>query len=423
MKKQLALLLACILLLSNLAGCSVSAAEGKSADFTVEPFYGVGGTEVYASDLFSNVRNYSRVNIGVKNGVVYVSRPGCGTDLDKIVADLKADMDSRPKGMRYLQIFGTRNAFGANPQSVIYLDDGVDQLRDVIWNLMQKFHEIGGTLTGVALDLEYIGLSSYYLSQDMVTDPLLMQKIVEDPHYATEVRPLLEERGFEFWPNPNEYAPEIYSAHQKSGSDHEKDRAIWDRVMTIRLGEYQMESCCEPVWKYYPDALINDYQSVDMYSWSKMLSSAGGNRIVVGNVSNYSSYHSRPSKNMYDTDSRTYSNPTAYNEVIYKDTPFNMLKYDNNLFKTMYLDSHTNKISVCICAFDYSESRTGGIANTAYYPENIFHLGLLDECYLSCGQNHRRILGRRAERLSILIRQTNVSSFSYYPPKLLVFIL
>ena len=92
MKKQFALLLACVLLLSNLVGCSVCAAEGKSADFTVEPFYSVGGTEVYANDLFSNVRNYSRINVSVKNGTVSISRTGCGNDLDKIAADMKADI-------------------------------------------------------------------------------------------------------------------------------------------------------------------------------------------------------------------------------------------------------------------------------------------------------------------------------------------
>ena len=251
---------------------------------------------------------------------------------------------------------------------------------------MKKYYEIGGTLTGVILDLEYVGLSSYSLSQDMVTDPLLMQKIVEDPHYETEVRPLLEERGFEFWPNPNEYAPEIYSAHQKSGDDHEKDRAIWDKAMQIRLNRYQEESCCDPVWTYFPDALINDYQSADIYSWSQMPNSDGssswvaGNRTCVGNVSNFSSYHSRPYSDLYYVKGSVYEyrNPPTYVETIYKDTPFNMLKWEHNLFKTMYLDSHTNMISACLAAYDYNSSRKNGIANTAYYPENIFHLGLLD---------------------------------------------
>ena len=381
MKKFLALCLVCVMILSCLAGCSVLAAEEGTKDYTALPFYGQGGTQVYELGKYPNLQSFVRIDVNVKNNDVVISRPfvgGLGNDLDKIAASVKETMDSYPEGMRYLKIHGTARVFGMNPQATIYLDEGVDKLAAKFGAFMEKYYNLGGKLDGLILDLEYVGLSSYYLSNIVDKNATYLQQIVDDPHYLTEVRPLLEERGFKFHENPNQYAPEIFGVYDKSGAQYEESRAIWDRVMTIRLGQYQMESCCDPVWKYYPDALINDYQSVDMYSWSKMLGSAGGNRIVVGNVSNYSSYHSRPSKNMYDSDTQTYSNPTAYNNALYADTPFNMLKYDNNLFKTMYLDSHTNMISVCICAYDYSASRTGGIANTAYYPENIYHLGMLD---------------------------------------------
>ena len=384
MKKYLALFLACAMLLPLLSGCAVFAAG--SEEVGIEPFYGVGGTEIYDSDMFPNVRNYCRINFTLSNGELVLSRPGCGRDIKKIAADMKKDMDSRPEGMRILQIFGTRNAFGLAPEEVIYLDKGVDELKALLEELMKEFYEIGGTLTGVALDLEYIGLSSYYLSQKVEKDPTLLGRIVKHPNYATEVRPLLEAFDFDFFPGNTDYAPEIFGVYDGSGAEYAQARRVWDRVMSIRLGQYQIESCVEPVWKYFPDALINDYQYIDAYAWSKMPSSEGaksylaGHQFKVGNVSNYSSYHSRPSKNLFYETSKTkeYRVPEAFNGSIYRDTPFNMLKWDNNLFKTMYFDSDTHLVSACICAYDYSSGRKGGIANTPYYTENLFHIGLLD---------------------------------------------
>lgn len=383
MKRLFALALMGALLLSCLVGCTASAAGNDAA---ILPFCGLGGTEEYSKDLFPNLANYCRINVGISYAKVSISMPGCGSDLDKIAAAIKQEMDARPPQMRYLQVFGTSKAFDLGPKDGIYLDYGVDQLKEVFSTLMEKYHAIGGKLTGVILDLEYVDLGSFYLSRDLEKDSFLFHRIVTNPLYATEVRPLLAERGFYFWPNPSIHTPEIYAVYTKSGSEYANSRDIWDTVMRIRLNRYQDEAISEPVWKYFPDALINDYQSTDMYAWylprndSGLSNYRGGNKVKAGNVSNYSSYATRPAVNLfYDKNSTVgFLKPDSYNRALYPDTPFYMLLWDTNLFKHMYASTDTEKISACICAYDYNAKREGSVSNTPYYTENLFHLGLLD---------------------------------------------
>ena len=213
MKKIFALLLACALLLPCLAGFTVLA-TGKVA---TKPFVAITWSDIdediqdfeYADEMYT-------IHIRTDTSVIpYFLKSGVGTDMDMIVADMKKEMDSRPEGMRYFHVHGLTKAFSYQAEDTIYLDNGADHIKVLFEDLMRRYYEIGGKLDGMVQDLEYIGLSSYYITQDLKKNTNLFQEIMENPRYLTDVRPMLEERGFLFY-NEDSYTPELFSVSENS---------------------------------------------------------------------------------------------------------------------------------------------------------------------------------------------------------------
>ena len=386
MKKYLALLLVCVMLLPLLAGCRVSADEEYDpSKVGVEPFHIVTWSEIKESlATFDNVNELYTVNCSVSGETVKISRTGVGSDLDKVVADMKKEMDARPEGQRYLHVWAPAKAFRMAPEAVIYLDKGVDALKETFTTLINKCAAANVPIKGVIIDLEYVGLSTYYITQDIGKDSTLLGKIVKHPNYATEVRPLLEERGFNFYPDTSDYMSELWPVNSNSGDKYSKDRTIWNRVMEIRLAQYLNECIFEPLIAVYPDATMSDYQTSDSDPWMNLPGSdgskgyVGGTTMKAGNVSNTNTYSGRPSAAFFKDGSKyVYKYPESYNNAVYEAKPFNQHMFDINTYKSMYLATDTHMISAWIAEYDYA-SRKGTVCNTPYYAETILHLGLLD---------------------------------------------
>ena len=387
MKKRLALFLACVMVLPLLLSSVATAAEqlGSSSDVGVTPFTLVSWSAIDEKlAQYDNANELYTVNCSVSGDTVKISRPNVGSDPKKIAEDMKKEMEARPESQRYLHVWAPAKAFRMAPEAVIYLDKGVDALKETFTALINECAAIGVPLTGLIVDLEYIGLTSYYITQDLAKDTDLLHDIVSHPLYQTEVRPMLEERGFEFYTGDS-YSTEIYGVSTKSGSKYSSCRSIWNRVMRIRLNQYLNESLFEPLLKVYPDATMSDYQSTDSNTWYMGIDGdgyqtyAGGNNIKAGNVSNLNTYSSSPTPNLYENSNGKsyYYNPYSYNKTIYEAKPFNMFLYDNVRFKNMHMATDTNTISAWIAEYDYS-SRKGTVCKTPYYTETLYHLGMLD---------------------------------------------
>ena len=159
--------------------------------------------------------------------------------------------------------------------------------------------------------------------------------------------------------------------------------------MRSYLGQ-TVTDCCAPLWKYYPDALISDYQSADRGGWFKFLSgngdnsfgeltASGGSNIKVGNTSNANVYYSRPSGEFYkDGTEILFRNPFAYNEAIYEESAFNMTLWELNHFKNIYASTDTKTISAWITSHNYGTAGPGRSSRTPYTTEMIYHLGMLN---------------------------------------------
>jgi len=388
MKKLFALLLCLALLLPM---CLIANAE---AAYTAEPFYMVNCSSVdpeqfpyiddYPSLHFSQIGDKIRVSYG---GTMLLYGSYTDEDVTKMATAMKQVLNARPEGMRWFCPWGINSVMEVGTVAEVYMDHSVDQVKELFTAFLKKYKEIGGLLDGLILDVEYIGMGSWYIQGKANKDPYIYNKIVTDPRYATEIRPLLVERGFLFYENPTELTPEIYGIHKGTGSKYDASRSIWDTVMKIRLANYVNEWCLEPLLANFPDATASDYQFTDYNAWLKgvndsgeVVGKLGGNTIAAGNVSNYNFYASRPSESTFykNNGNVVFKNPPSYNEAVYGASAYNMFLWDANLAKRVFSSDRNNRISVWLARYDYNPNQEGTLSNTPYYSEQVFHLGMLD---------------------------------------------
>ena len=396
MKKLLTLLLALALLIPM---ALVLPAQAEVVE--KEPFYALGWSD-FDQEAYPHLDGLATSNFSVvdktKAKITYKKNPivfGEYTDADvtAFAQAMKTTMDSRPEGARYWHLWAPGKVLRINPENVMFLDTGVDQMKDLVTAILKKLAEIKCPLDGLVLDTEYIGLSSHYIYNDTSSQPNNYKKnpnvyvdIVNDPRYATQIRPLLEERGFPFWPNPSGMVSEIYSiCPTNKGDQYDLARSIWDTVARIHLNNYANKWCYEPLKTYYPDASLSDYQSQDNKPWYRLYESnadglpeVGGSSAKVGTASSYSYYFVRPGKTFFEKNKKY----ASYNEAIFEASAFHNFLTDVNFTRQMY--ASTKQIAPWITSYVYGGEKESSAAYTPYYTELLYHLGLFDpEPFLS----------------------------------------
>ncbi len=448
MKKVFALVLALAMLLPMV--CSMGTVA-DAADYTSKPFYGMGWSDINRIK-FSNLEGLTIVGLKIvdaenkKLGLSYANK----TDPKEIAASIKKVMDRNPEGMRHLFLSGTAQAFYVDPQDAIFMENGVGQMKALFTELINEYKRLGGQLDSLVLDTEYVWMGNWYIYSKFYgplytpTNKEIYRQIVENPKYATMIRPLLVERGFVFYDNPSGNKSEIASAFPyrylstflgtKDVAKYANSTSVWDTVMSIHLANYLNDALLEPLLACYPNAIMSDYQEDEVDAWQKSLSDTGGirgyyggNSITVGNASNYNTYSSRPSSGFFkDGDTYLYKNPPAFNNAVYEDDPYHMFLYDANKFKQMYASADNKKITAWLAEYDYGD-RAGSVANTPYYTETIYHIGMLDPqsflLYIYAGNskfqgtNGTAEYNKRMQTVSeILYELTRVAGFSDRKP-------
>ena len=393
MKKALILLLALALVLP------MALLQPAKADVTAEPFYALGWSD-FDREKYPYLEGLHTTNFSNIGEFAYLGGQmlyGKYTDEDvTIVAEkVKKAMLERPEGTRYWHVFGISQIMKLAPEHVVYLDHGVEQMREMFEAVIKKLKELDCPLDGVVIDVEYIGMSSHYLyantshnSNNFQTNPKIYAQIVKHPDYATKIRPLLVERGFPFWPNPSGNQSEIYSICKlNKGEQYDLARSIWDVVMRIHLNNYSNYWCYEPLKAYYPNASLSDYQSHDSDSWLKLagitddgVALTGGNGQKVGTASSFSYYYARPGKSFFNE----HKQYVGFNDGEYEASAFNGLLYDVNFTRHMLSSTDTKQIAPWITSYMYDGKKPSSMAYTPYYSELLYHLGMFDpEPFLS----------------------------------------
>ena len=386
MKKLLAILLVFTMVLPMCVGVTAAGAS----DVEIKPFNISTSLQEGFDNIWPKIHFWSRASEDyVSEDGIRVSVPDVGGKTPKEIAEkLKPVFDAYPDGMRYIRFSAFRAALLALLEDSIYMDKGAKVIKDWFTEFISHYHAIGGKIDGISVDIEYVEGGCYYLTNDAKKDPYVFQKIVENPNYATRIRPALAERGFKFWPNVTNETPEIYGIHEKSGAEYAQSRSIWNIVVKNHISQYVTDCVLEPLLQYYPEGLVFDYQSRTTWAWQKTPGDqggvgSGGNYMVAGNVNYFNTYASRPGTGFYkDGGQPIYVKIPSYNEVAYEDNPFNMVKFETIFAKNLKASAPDGRITSIVAYYNYvnnaRNSRPGSYGNTAYYSESFYHTALMD---------------------------------------------
>ena len=380
MKKIITLLLVLVMLVPM---CLVT-----NADAQQKSFQGV----TWGKDIsgYSNIENLYRINISMMGsyvnfgGLVY-SQYTDG-DVAALAEKMKKDLNARPEGQRYIHYFGPADTMELN-ENGIYMDEALKQLTEMADALFAKYYEIGGQVEGAMMSMLYPDMGAYYINLAAAKDTKLYGKIVKDPRYQTEIRPLLEERGFVFYEgNLTDYTPEIYGISGKAGSKYANCQSIWNTVMKNRLNEFIRDWAYAPMAKYFPDVHVSDYQSTDTDARLKAVSTDGnvmgsvaGDGYRAGNTSSDKYYSNTPTNGeFYGKVGISYKNIPTYMGTTYKETSFNNFKFDMNTAKQAYWSDPEHAVCFWVNAYKTSTDDNTQVGNSPYYAEQVFHLNLYD---------------------------------------------
>jgi len=379
MKKLLAILLVAAMVLPM---CIVAQA-GDIPEGT-KPFYmlnwdsnfATNFDNIYDMPIFQTQSDKERVELKIncygENNV---------TTIAKLI---KEDFDARPVGTRFIKFEAVNVVISDMAQEATYMEKPMKMVGDWLELFLGEYYAIGGELDGFVIDTNYTAGSSYGLSQLAAADKLVYHRIVEHPQYITALRPLLEERGFVFFPNATQETPEIFSLDVNSGAEYAQSRVIWDTVARNRLASYLNQAITDTLIKYYPDAKVSDKQSYNAQTWQKGMGdsgelTAGGNLVAMGNNSSNTVYGDRPHSEFYANQAApVYKNPPAYNKAVYENTPFYALLWDTNLLKNMQASTTDGEISPWIHYYNYNNTSQTSYCNTPYYTEMLYHIGMLN---------------------------------------------
>ena len=389
MKKLLAVFLVLAILVS--LGAVV---PGSAAKYEKSPFYFVNWQDSTYGEFPDNVDAMPRLILSdIEKGDTKVTISLFGTtDIPTMAQKLKEEFDSRPEGMRYINF---PMEIAQQVEYMIYMDKTVAMFKAWVKEFFTEYKRIGGKIDGLIMDMEYSSIYAHYIQaaykakttikdeEEGTEETVQLNKniyndIVNDPRYATDVRPYLAERGFKF-STPNGDKSEIYPISNKSSLEY----AIWNTVMHNRVCKYLNEAC-SPFMELYPDADVSNYKFAGNNIWAESTAERGGqvdggNTMYAGNTANANFYLRRPHADMRDTTTE-YKTPITYNQAVYEEIPFNAFLMETSAFKSMYAASDNKKISVWITGFNYGvESRPEyGLNYSPYYAETLLHIGLLD---------------------------------------------
>ena len=285
MKKALALLLALAMVLPL-----ALTQPAKAAATPDKPFYALGWSD-FDQNTYQYLDGLYTLNWGNTGGTIRLSSlnydENWEEDPSKMEAEalavaktMKANMDKRPAGARFLTTFGCAKMYRLAPENALFFDFAIEQMTVIMDFLFKAYKEIGGQLDGLVIDLEYVGLSTYYLMDtnggdyqpdSILKNPDLLRDIVKDKRYYTQIRPMLEEWGFIFYQadtaEKQASYTELYSISKNAGSKYSSSRNVWNTVMRNHLNNSLNIWGYEPMKKYFPDANMSDYQSYDSATW------------------------------------------------------------------------------------------------------------------------------------------------------------
>lgn len=380
MKRLFAIALTLVMLFALLPVNAIVSAE----TVTKKPFYNVNGKELWEPEEYVYSKPLFFTSTFKPGETPKVSCYGT-SDLKTLAQKTKEDFDKRPEGTRFINLNLMSRAVHCLVEHNVYYDKAIEATRTWVDAFCAEYKRIGGKLDGITLDVEYFFGGSWYIhlaaynknGDARYDDPNIFRNIVEDPRYMTELRPMLEEYGFEFYPasKQTDKKSEIYSLDTRYSVAYN----VWNTVNTIRMTRANDEAVYKPMAKYFPDAFVCDYQVRAVNSWQKAVGSTASPVGAIlpgcGTTTNFNAYSVRPNKDVYAGD---YTTPASCYYAAYEPTAFNTARWEVNMMKDAYEANGYKNLTVHMTYFNYSPTKVGTYSNTPYYTENFIHTAMLD---------------------------------------------
>ena len=401
MKKSLAILLILALMLpmcivTNAAETTVTA-TGEKKPFIISNSVDIG---VQSEHFYPKVTFWCTESYVTETSTKVTVPVVGGKTTTEIAANMKDYFADFPEGTRYIRDLSMRVTLETLVEDVIFMEKGVQVSKKFFTEFIKAYHDIGGELDGIAVDVEIHDGFAYYLTQAAKKDTTIYQRIMDNPNYATKIRPQLEERGFKFYDKITDTTPEIYSVDERSGDEYAQSRQIWNVVIRNYLNNCVNEIFMDLLADHYPNALLFDYQARDTYGWQKNMNNRGevnegGNYITAGHLNYFNTYSYAPAELFFVKSGQPlYKSVPAYNAAIYEDNAFNYMLWDLIHGKNYKASAPDDKFSVILCWDNYSEK---GYCNTSYFAEMTYHMAMLDPYPLQTYCIESEILSRESD--------------------------
>lgn len=278
------------------------------------------------------------------------------------------ELEAMPEGKRCLDLNYITRKITQESENYLWWDKGTEKIAKMMDEFFKELKANGGQLDYVIDDFEY-GMSMWAIPEKAQTLP----QIIADPRYEKEIRPLLVEAGFEFYPVSKGKTELEYLARFTQSNAYN----VWNGVMRERVKAYYNKAITEPLHKYYPDVKSSNYAMVAATGEEKVVYDLNGHKIYQGGASStVGGTHSSPE--LYGRMNQLCQKgrgPAGYPYEVFQNNPYNSALFALVCTSDAVIGTDGGKIMPWVGFKGWEES---GYSNTDYYDEVVYHLGLLN---------------------------------------------
>ena len=277
----------------------------------------------------------------------------------------KTILDAMPEGQRCIDLNLVSRYITEDSENYLWWDTGAARVEKLLDDFFGELKKNGAQLDYVIDDCE-IGMSNWVFNHNADRLP----KIVADPRYETEIRPLLVEAGFTF----SDYGETELQYLVDFGKSNAYN--IWNGVMSRRVTDYYNKAVTEPIHKHYPDVKNSNYGMSASVGEEKVSYDTAGHKTYQGGETHAGGTHSSPI--LYSRISQIGNKgraPEGYPYETFQINAYNAMIYAMVHASDAVVSTEGGNFMPWIPLKSWTSSK---YSNSKYYDEVIFHLGLMN---------------------------------------------
>lgn len=331
---------------------------------------------------------------------------------DTFAALTKEKTDAMPAGRRAIDINYTTSDLLSVSDNYLWFDEGIAKVKSVITQFFETYSAIGGKAdyiiddnesTATVYGFENAAIANFQEDGETVTESIekhghlyedyikeMLIQVEEDPRYETDIKPLLEERGFVFGEDYDlkylNLFPTAVGVRQQRFYESDPPQGaenaylVFNDVMEIRTRQAYKEAVFDPIRAIYPEIKTSNYGYVTKSGKTPVVEFNGNSTLLYdSSIPLISGTHSSPVLYGKYNNIRT-KKPEGYPFEIFKKTSFNILLMEMKQYQDVLLSDDTGGIMPWITMRTWSDDFIGGkyynYNDTDYHYEMIFHVAL-----------------------------------------------